>query len=190
MTARGSTLGLLMALSLPLAGCGFSHFTDGPRFAAIAPERVPAGHGLVYVYRKPRAWGAGHIYTLGWQSRRFAIVSGSYGVFAVPEGTQEFTSTHEGGGFTVQVRHDEPVFVQVQFGSLSQLQKSDVVSREQGLADIESLHLGAGGGARLPVPPIQRTIPREGPPAAQAGGSSQVSWRSSPSVADRLDFQR
>jgi hypothetical protein len=176
MTARGIVLGLLMALSPLFAGC-FSHFTDGPEFAAIPAERVPAGYGLVYVYRKPRAWGAGHIYTLGWQSRRFAVVSGSYGVFAVPEGTQTFTSMHRGGGFTVDVKHDQPVFVEIQFGSLSQLQKSDVVSREQGLSDIESLHLGAGGGARLPVPPIERTIPREEPPAAQAGGSSQVSAR-------------
>ena len=115
----------------------------------------------MYVYRKPRGWGAGWIYTLSWQSRRFAIPSGAYGVFALPEGTQTFGSTVEGGGFSVEVRRDQPVFVEISFGTRDKPQKTEIVDADRGRKEIRSCHLGAGGGARMPVPPLVQTIPRE-----------------------------
>ena len=105
---------------------------------------------------------------MSWQSRRFALVSGSYGVFVVPEGRQHFRGSPQlfgtyiprtQGDFTVDVQHDKPVFVRIGFGSLDEPQQTEIVSSEEGLSEISSLYLGAGGAARTPVPPIPGTTP-------------------------------
>lgn len=153
-------LGLLAAFAAPLSGC-FSHYSDGPKFVPVDVGHTPEGHGLVYVYRPTRSVGAGWFFPVVWRSRRFSLVSGSYGVFVVPEGKQSFTGGPQlfgsragqtRGDFTVDVKRDKPVFVRISFGSLDAPQSTEIVSTEEGLREISSLYLGAGGAARTPIP--------------------------------------
>ncbi len=134
-------------------GC-VSYYSDGAKFQPVA--QAPEGMGLVYVYRPARAWGAAYVFHVVWQSRHFDLVAGSYAAFLLPEGKQTLEGSQS---LTVDVKKAQPVYAKIEFDSQESPAKVMLIPEAEAKDEIASIHLGAGGLARWPIPPMPGTSP-------------------------------
>lgn len=161
---------LLLVAGGSTAGC-FSHYSDGPEFA---PVTVPAGYGVVHVYRPKKATGAAQMIEVSQPGRLAVLPSGGFATFVVPVGRVELHSsinvwntmivtTIPGVAFSSQsasatltkvpidVADGKTYYVRTEFDGFKEAPSAVVVGTEEGESDIEDLHMAAGGRGRYPV---------------------------------------
>jgi hypothetical protein len=160
------------AVAAATSGC-FSHYSDGPEFRAATPR---GGLSIVYVYRPASGWGAATFIDAAVYGRSVSLCSNSYAAFVVPPGPltadiriPAFVSSVLVNGVGVtgavttaeasNVRTPVPIavapgqsyFVRVKFASRGEPPSAVLVNPQEGLDDIEDIHLIPGGRARWPV---------------------------------------
>jgi hypothetical protein len=154
-----------LALALGLCGC-FTYYSDGPAFQTIPVAHVPATHGLVYFYRPPKAWGAANFLPIQSGARYVDLACNAYAVFAFPVGSQHLQKP----ALTVDVQHDKPVYVRLEFKSQDEQELATLVPEAEALVEIGALYLAPGGGART-TPESDRLLqpaPQQPPPSSAA----------------------
>lgn len=174
-------------LALTLSAC-VSHYAEGPRLGTV---QAPRGHGVIYVVRPPKQFGAMQtIWATVDRERWFGLYSGSCGAFYVEPGRVLLSASIEtwaevivihGAGISgvahgtqvdgkrnavvVDVPEGGAVYVTVEFDGWKEPPIATVVPDASGQNTMEGCHMSPGGRPRLPGAAKPSAPPPEAPAA-------------------------